>query len=343
MQFINWAIQLMRRHAVLLMTSMAVTGFFMLYLSVQNDFHSSALFLFKAIFLPLSLMFLVKMWLMALLVTKTITRKGQARPYRKWPLGVALLVSLVFLPQLLPNWQRNINFSEQANEQGFKVATFSAMTRSRNAQDIKTFIQAHQPQVLCLQEVTDEDLQILSDMYPFQAKHGGAGLVILSQFPHKKPVDIDEESPEIKLVKNPIQSVEVEFSEQQRIRILNIHMPRQYRKGDGYFSKSLEAIRLHADTTLPIIFCGDFNTTPRNTLYTHLTQQLGFVDAQHNQAWQYGFTFPNDNRRLALFGTWLRIDYLFSRGFLGGATQVINVSNLSDHKAVLSTFLLADK
>ena len=119
-------------------------------------------------------------------------------------------------------------------------------------------------------------------------------------------------------------------------------MPRQYLKNQ-YFQRSLEAIQLETDTTQPIIFCGDFNMTPHNSLYTYLTRQLGFDDAQKTRAWSYGFTFPNGNRRLATFGPWIRIDFLFSKGFQIGKTQVINVSDLSDHKAVMSSYLLDDR
>ena len=319
------------------MVAAFVIGILMLYLRAQNDLYSPSLFLFKAIFFPLSLVLLIKTWLFAFLVTKT--RKGNN--YRKWPAGVALFLTLLFLPHLLPNWQQSPQFSEIANQQGFSVATFSAMTRSRNASDIKKFIQAYQPEVLCLQEVNVEDMQALSGLYPFHHRHGESNLVILSKFPLKEVVKNQErQQPLNNLIINSLQSIELIMPGERRINILNVHMPRQYRV-DGNFAKTLKSIQSHTETDKPIIFCGDFNMTPQHTFYSHLTQQLGLSDAQLSQTWEYGFTFPNANRNLARFGTWVRIDYLFSRGFYHGNTKVVNVSNLSDHQAVLSKFSLA--
>jgi len=181
-----------------------------------------------------------------------------------------------------------------------------------------------------------------------------SGQIILSKFPQQvMQVDseklgsknIDSRSELSRSIKNMLQSVELSILddqlEERAVTVLNVHMPRQYRQ-DGLSAKAIEALQWQVNSTGPVIICGDFNMTPDHTIYHFLTKQLGFNDAQLSQTWEYGFTFPNGNRRLAYFGTWLRIDYLFSRGFLSGSTQVINVSDLSDHKAVLSKFLFSN-
>ena len=337
MSLIKKMVDFLRRSAIFVMVGLIVMGLLMLYFKAQNDLLSPNLFLYKAIFFPLSLLLLLKAWLLAFVVSKH--EKNGAN--RKWPLCVALLLTLLFLPHILPNWQRSAQFSEAANQQGFSVATFSAMTRSRNANDIKSFIQKYQPQILCLQEVTDEDMEVLSSLYPYRAQHRGAGLVIFSQFQQQTHKENNGKTQLSDSIKNIVQSIELTLPNQRTVNILNVHMPRQYRQ-DGHSANALKSIQWHLESNFPVIFCGDFNMTPQHTIYDYLTQQLGLSDAQLSQAWEYGFTFPNGNRRLSYFGTWLRIDYLFFRGFVNGDTRVINASNLSDHKAVLSTFLLAE-
>ena len=341
MSLLNKVIYHLRKKANYIMAVAFIAGISMLYFSAQNDIYSPLLFLYKAAFFPLSLVFLVTVWLLAFLVTKTF----KINTYRKWPMCVALLVTLLFVPHLLPNWQQSVQFSEAANQQGFSVATFSAMTRSRNAKDIINFVQKYQPQVLCLQEINADDMPRILNLYPYQSRHGKSGLVILSQFPlshfsEEYSLNEQDDKPAINSsIKNAVQSIELVLPNQSKARVLNVHMPRQYRQG-GNLTKTIESIRWHTDTEMPIVLCGDFNLTPQHTIYSHLTNQLGLSDAQLSQTWEYGFTFPNGNRNLARFGTWLRIDYLFSRGFFHGNTKVINVSNLSDHRAVLSKFLL---
>ncbi len=337
MLLIKRMVAFLRRSAIFVMVSIIVVGLLMLYFKAQNDLLSPNLFLYKAIFFPLSFLLLLKAWLLAFVVSKHEENGAN----RKWPLCVALLLTLLFLPHILPNWQRSAQFSEAANQQGFSVATFSAMTRSRNANDIKSFIEQHQPDILCLQEVTHNDLQTLSGLYPYQTQHGGSGLVILSQFPQQAIASDSERRPLNSSIKNMVQSTALVLPNQRTVNILNVHMPRQYRQ-DGHSANALKSIQWHLESNFPVIFCGDFNMTPHHTIYDYLTQQLGLFDAQLSQAWEYGFTFPSGNRRLSYFGIWLRIDYLFFRGFVNGETRVINASNLSDHKAVLSTFLLAE-
>jgi len=157
----NKLIAYMRRNAVFIIALVVVIGIFMLYLKAQNDLHSSTLFLYKAIFFPLSLILLIKAWLISFILLK---KEGRASGHRKWPIVVILLLTFLFSPHLLPNWKKSSQFTDIANQQGFSVATFSAMTRSRNAQDIHSFIKQYQPQVLCLQEVSVEDMEVLSDL-----------------------------------------------------------------------------------------------------------------------------------------------------------------------------------
>lgn len=81
------------------------------------------------------------------------------------------------------------------------------------------------------------------------------------------------------------------------------------------------------------MLCGDLNTTPNNSLYDIISDQHGFQDSLKKG---YGFTFPNAQRRSALFGPLIKIDYIFTRGLRTKDSRTINTSNLSDHRAVMT-------
>ena len=290
-------------------------------IGLRSDISSPGIFLFKAAYLPIVLVCIVTFFSSFIVV----------RTY--YYLAVCVVLSLLLLITLLPNTTQSDAFSKRADDEGFSVATFSAMTRSNNANDILDFVRTYNPDVLCLQEVKEIDIEGLKKSYPYQSKIVD-GLIVFSQFPLKE----GDRGIGIQSIELQVQ----QFLEERTVTLLNVHMPRQYRDQQ----KLLLAINdLHNMTkqTDHSILCGDFNLSPRNTMYSHIVQQLGFDDAQNNQMFEYGFTFPNANRRLATLGVWLRIDYLFSKGFYSGTTRVVDVSKLSDHRAVMSTFLMMEK
>lgn len=299
-----------------------ITVFF-IYFGSRVDFFSPNTFLFKALYLPLAIVLLLSIFACAVWLNSKAF-------WLSW-----LLCVLLLLPSLLPNISP-ANYAVDVDQDRFTLATFSAMTRSRNGADIKRFIEQSQPDILCLQEVLEQDLNDFTSLYPYMERHGG-NLAILSRFP---------------IIKGSrhgvIQQVKIAISDAtssekgQYLLLLNMHMPRQY-IGGKYPKAALMDMVEKTTSTEPTVMCGDFNMTPKNTLYTYITSQQGFKDAQHNQSWQYGFTFPNANRKLAILGPWIRIDYIFYRGLMSSDTAVVNVSNLSDHRAVMTELAFLGK
>jgi len=296
-------------------------SFVLLFLGKQTDLNMPKLFLFKAAYFPLVVCFLI----FTLIAHICFLRN-------KFGVVCLAITFLVLVPTVLPNLQKNDVIPDD-KAYSFTLASFSAMTRSRNAHDIKKFIIEHQPDVLCLQEVTHEDEIKIAGLYPYSHRYDGNKLV-LSRF-NIAPANN----------KGPIQLLELDFEGVlgrnsqfiRKVALLNMHMPRQYRDGELIDKVSLDLIE-KTENKQAIIMCGDFNMTPKNSAYENITKQLGFKDAQMNQTWSYGATFPNGNRNLAKLGAWLRIDYIFYKGLLSADTRVINVSDLSDHKAVMTTF-----
>jgi len=296
-------------------------SFCILYFGSLSDIYSPKLFLFKAAYFPLVTVFLVLVAITYVLFL------------RSWFGALSVIViCLVLVPTILPNMKGHD--VSPSGKPMFTLASFSAMTRSRNGKDIRDFILGHKPDVLCLQEATEEDEEHFKELYPYTLRYGGNKLV-LSHFQINAISD-----------SGSIQHLELEVSDSinrsdvsrsQKITLLNMHMPRQYREGK-YADEARTDLLEKTRNQKKIIMCGDFNMTPKNTAYEHITRQLGFKDAQMNQTWSYGATFPNGNRNLAKLGAWLRIDYIFYKGLLSADTKVINASSLSDHKAVMTTF-----
>jgi len=298
-----------------------VTSLVLLFFGKQTDFNTPNLFLFKAAYFPLVACFLM------------LTLMAYIAFFRnKFGTICSVIIFSLLVPTILPNMQKNDSISSD-NEQLFTLATFSAMTRSRNAQDIKAFILEHQPDVLCLQEVTKVDEKHFTGLYPNTLRYGGNKLV-LSNF-DITPVNSKGPIQQLELDLESVLGVNSQFT--SKVTLLNMHMPRQYRGGKLVDKASLDLIE-KTQNNQAIIMCGDFNMTPKNSAYENITSQLGFKDAQMNQTWSYGATFPNGNRNLAKLGAWLRIDYIFYKGLVSADTRVINASDLSDHKAVMTTF-----
>jgi len=70
-----------------------------------------------------------------------------------------------------------------------------------------------------------------------------------------------------------------------------------------------------------------------NSLYDSLRYRYQLSDSLTSG---YGFTYPNAQRRTAIFGPLVRIDYILTRGLVATETRTLDVSNLSDHRAVVT-------
>jgi len=300
-----------------LIISIAIIGISLLMVALYftSDLQSPALFLTKAVLQPTSLFVLL------LFLCYSICSRN------KWLVVSSVLACLVNAPFLLPNLQGPSQHTEVENPAELVVATFSTLTRTENTGDIASLATTHMPDLLCLQEVSEQDrvslLTKLDNIFPHYAQNGG-NQILLSRFPLNMIDDTGF-----------YQYGTLYHPSWGEIGIINAHMPRPYQSiGISLVWEKLFSI-LNMDSK--IILCGDLNITPNNTHYNLLRYQYNLDDAHHSG---YGFTYPNAQRRSALFGPLIRIDYLLTRGLRSLETQTIDASNLSDHKAVLGKFIL---
>lgn len=301
-------------------------GYLLLVLAIQQpDFYRPALFLMKAASWQISLSCLL---LSACLCLWFRTRSAL--------LALFTTLILVFIANIdqwgfSPTSKQPITENNQNLGTMFKVTTFSAMTRTRNGEDILSYSEQQQPDLFCLQEVIPEDVEALHKIYPHSIRKAEQTLMIFSRFP-------------VQLIRsnNHWQLAQVQISDSQNLQVINVHLPRQY-QDTGVFKQTWEALIQYLgslDQTTPILLCGDFNLTPHNSYYEILTQFYHLNDAHIKKGHGWGFTFPSGQRKIAIFGNQIRIDYLLFKNLsiLNSDTQ--NISQLSDHRAVTATFVV---
>ncbi len=297
-------------------TIILLASILLLVLRTASDLHSPLLFLLKAGVFYLSTFALIAS--VALVIWR-----------RSWLSGITLIIALaIHFPFLLPTLgadHKILDSKLTTNSTHLSVATFSAMTRTQNTDDILRFIKSRQPEIFCIQEVPEPDrrflLEQLDGYYPYW-KQNQNNQITLSKYPLSLLEDVGQ-----------YQAMTLSHPLLGDIQLVNVHMPRPYRTQN--VSQTWQDFLALVEERSASILCGDFNITPDNTLYDVLTQRLEFSDALTRG---YGFTYPNSQRKSAIFGPLIRIDYLFSRDLRASQTETINISNLSDHRAVLSYF-----
>lgn len=278
-----------------------------------SDLHTPVIFLIKAVFMPITTVYLILVVIAALW-------------YRKRATSIACILSLV---ALLPLISPNISLSNSASlseRNTLRVATFSAMTRTQNTIDLKRFIQRYNPGILCLQEINTHDMGQLVDQLDSHYDYRQTNNANLTIFSHH-PIRLQAET-------GAYQHVVIDAGVHGEINLFNVHMPRPYRM-NAAMDKNWENLLQQIDRDTASLLCGDFNISPYNSLYDSIVYQYGYTDALQVG---YGFTYPNAQRRSALFGPLIRIDYLFSKNLTPNRTQTLNVSNLSDHRAVMTVY-----
>lgn len=276
-----------------------------------SDLHSPLLFIFKAALQPITFATLF------CFAVYTIWVKN------KWIIAAlcyAIIINLLFIA---PNFQLKKNAPEKQINQSLTVATFSTLTRTNNTIDIIEFAISESPDLLCLQEVKQKDRELvikqLNKLYPHNVQNANNQLT-LSRFPLKATKD-----------SGYYQASLLNHPKLGSLRILNAHMHRPY-LSDGV-AESWQDFLKYIDNDSAAIVCGDLNITPNNSFYDLLIHRYNFNDSI---ALGYGFTYPNAQRKTAIFGPLIRIDYILSRPLIALNTRTVNASDLSDHRAVIS-------
>jgi len=280
-----------------------------------SDLHQPIFFIFKALLQPITFVVLVCMTLYA------IYKRQKA-------LMIAVVIAyLLNIPFLLPKLaqEKNTEVVNQANS--LKVATFSTLTRTDNIDDIIEFIRVENPDLFCLQEVNQQHrqklLNDLSNHYPFTI-YNKNNQITLSRYPLSSLKD-----------EGQFQVGLLNHNSYGKVEVINAHMQRPYLSTG--VSNTWQSLLEHLKSKSKVILCGDLNTTPNNSLYDTLRYRYQLNDALTSG---YGFTYPNAQRRTAIFGPLVRIDYILTRGMIASETRTLNLSNLSDHRAIITNLKL---
>jgi len=300
-----------------IISSLLIAGLALLLVATHlaPDMRSPSLFLFKAGLQPITALILLASLLFCLWSR------------RKMTVISVVFACLINIPFLMPTLAQKTNFNVPTNAQPLSVATFSTLTRTQNTSDIVKFIKSEQPDLLCLQEVSQIDRALLLNKLAGYYQHhieSNNNQLTLSHYPLKL-VDGSGYS----------QANVLNHPEWGDIHVINVHMPKPYLSNQlaSDWKKLFKLIDLNAKTVL----CGDFNITPNNSLYDVLNYDYGFIDSLDSG---YGFTFPNSQRKLSLLGPFIRIDYIFTKQLHARNTRTVTASNLSDHRAVITELTL---
>ncbi len=291
-------------------------SFVVLAMQMSSDLNSPVLFLFKALIQPISMMILV-----GNLIIYALTRSHLV-------LAATLFSTLIIVPFLLPKTGSEIiNKSNNPNSKTSGTAlitgTFSTLTRTKNIDDIVAFAKSSQANLLCLQEVSQAHRKLiiekLKQQYPYQLETQNNQLTLSTY-----PLTLTDED-------GHIQASVLTHPKWGELVVINAHMSRPYQH--KHLDKAWVSLLALLDKQTKTVLCGDLNITPNNTLYDLLQQRYKLNDALSSG---YGFTFPSSERRLAIVGPFIRIDYIFTKGLRASNTQTLDASDKSDHKAVLT-------
>lgn len=253
-----------------------------------------------------------------------------------------------------------------------KIVTWNVNSIKMRQKRAVAWLQQHQPDVLCLQELKSVDenipVQVFEELGYQVLTYGQKaynGVAILSRHPMtlvSKGMQDDVDDPQARLIAADIQGV----------RIVCVYVPNGMSvDSDKYAYKKAWLARLHRflqtqiDFEKPAVVCGDFNIAPRandirhperwensvlfhpemrQTLQTFLEQGWVDVFAEHHPEgglyswWNYReLSFVKNNG--------LRIDLILTTKTLGGACQATYVDRderkgekPSDHAPVVAEF-----
>jgi endonuclease/exonuclease/phosphatase (EEP) superfamily protein YafD len=263
---------------------------------------------------------------------------------RRWLTGFIILLALVigmnYIFLLTPRLSRAQAY---ADTHLLRVMTFNVHYSNRNAAAIVDLIDAENPDIIALQEVTPDLATLLypklASEYPYYLT--GEGGSFEKAFVSRYPLTALPQSPETwgglpAQVATPNDSVIV----------WNLHPPPAV-KQNGWEAQhqTLSAIAQEIDgETRPLIVLGDLNTTDQAENYRLIANHL--TDVHWAVGHGLGFTFPKPDvvarmgygQLFQKISPVVRIDHIFvNKHFQPQETHVIPNGYGSDHRPVVAT------
>lgn len=218
------------------------------------------------------------------------------------------------------------------------VVTVNLMMVNRNTESMIQEIQAARPDVLLLQEYTDEWhtalRKALGHNLPhcaYDAREDSFGIAIYSKQPFVEPVELSlplsgMELPQMRAV-IPVSGTPVAF--------YNIHLlpPRTLAYTTSHRLAIADLADLLRAERLPAVVSGDFNFTERTPHYDVLTE-VGLRESHRLAGWGRGATWPVIKWFRYLPG--LRFDRIFLSSELTAIESHTGIGQGSDHRPVIA-------
>ncbi len=208
-----------------------------------------------------------------------------------------------------------------------------------------TVLQAANADIICVQESRDQNLlKALQQALPnyFMAHEGE--VTTFSRFPI-----LTTKVQHLKRSWRTILETDLDVNGTV-VRVVNVHFNTLNIQGGSYYQKHPESmagrvstsiedrreavnilLEIAANTNLPLLILGDFNTPTRGTLYGALKTQL--EDAFATTGWGFGYSFRSD---LPL----LRIDYVWTNPFVKPTRAFVINTRASDHRPLVAEVIV---
>ncbi len=249
-----------------------------------------------------------------------------------WAAAAGLSAGAVLLLPLLPQFLPRLD--QPAAGCRFSVLSFNTkLTRAPSEPAVAALLARHAADVLLLQEVMRPQAMMSAlRAEPAFARHhmladpSGATNLIASRFP-------------IEPLASAAGQLVLAHVGARPLRFLTGVGPKEF-LGNGDAGRFAEALdRTLGNTALPLVLGMDLNAGARSRLLLGLRRHLR--DAHGEAGWGFGFTFPTGERRMGMFGPWLRLDYLLHDARLGTAgIEVIAEHAISTHHPLRAELVL---
>lgn len=252
------------------------------------------------------------------------------------------------------------HFDQNTDEEAFLVGTFNSESYNQS-DNLRNFLQILQEKeemdILCLQEISPNQIPVLTDGLGLPYQYFFKGKIIVSRFPilAKGNIQFDRSV-------NGCLWVDLAVTDQHVIRVYNVHlcsngvthdaaglmedinadgraalskfggMLSNYQNASKIRKKQVEEISTHlASCPKPILLMGDFNDTPFSYTYEQMRKQLR--DQFRSRGLGIGITYAGE-----LPG--LKIDYIFADENFRSVSHQILRTKISDHFPVISRMKL---
>jgi len=268
----------------------------------------------------------------------------KAGPRFLLPLGAALVV-----------WAFGIagfSLGLGARSPGEGAETLTVVTNNvgeHNGQSIRPFIKAHQPDLILYQEYIRKPQP--TDFEGYHSRVYGTH-VLVSRYPilDVKTIPgavwrrsagvvftIDWKGRPIHVYSIHIPTARVEYTQlwkkgrptwRQRLRFYRDAMAKRVAIGE-------KLAQTFAEDPLPVIVAGDFNMPSTGYLHRYIASRV--TDAFSVAGRGFGYTFPGYDPYLPTwFGTWLRLDYIFTNNSWRPIAAKAEKGRASQHRATLA-------